>query len=153
LTSPIKDLSGNKLAWVGSIFYIGYLAFEYPTTILIQTLPVGQYIGTIILLWGFVVGVTSACNSFAQLMIVRAFTGVIEAAISPSFLYIIATWYTREEIPVRMGVWYAGNSFGGGLAHLFSWGIGHLEKLMAPWRWLYLVSYFQPMHNRYTRTS
>ena len=30
-----NHLHGNQYSWVGSIFYFGYLFFEYPTTILI----------------------------------------------------------------------------------------------------------------------
>ena len=31
-----NHLVGKQYSWVGSIFYFGYLFFEYPTTILIQ---------------------------------------------------------------------------------------------------------------------
>ncbi|KAI2766305.1 hypothetical protein DTO012A8_8467 [Penicillium roqueforti] len=35
-------LTGDQYSWVGSIFYFGYLAFEYPTALLIQRLPVAK---------------------------------------------------------------------------------------------------------------
>jgi hypothetical protein len=38
-------LKGQEYSWVSSIFYFGYFLWEYPTTFLIQKLPVGKYVG------------------------------------------------------------------------------------------------------------
>jgi hypothetical protein len=38
-------------------------------------------------------------------------------------------------------VWYAGNSFGGAVAGVLSYVIGHIEHPLSPWRWLYIVRY------------
>jgi hypothetical protein len=37
------DLKGNEYQWLGSMFYFGYIAWEYPTTRLLQILPLGKY--------------------------------------------------------------------------------------------------------------
>jgi hypothetical protein len=39
------NLKGQQYSWVSSIFYFGYFFWEYPTTWLIQKLPVGKYVG------------------------------------------------------------------------------------------------------------
>ncbi|KAL1966662.1 hypothetical protein VTN77DRAFT_3859 [Rasamsonia byssochlamydoides] len=36
-------LVGDNYQWLGSLFYIGYLAWEYPTNILLQRLPLAKY--------------------------------------------------------------------------------------------------------------
>jgi len=36
-------LVGDQYSWLGSMFYFGYIAFEYPTTRLLQVLPLGKY--------------------------------------------------------------------------------------------------------------
>jgi hypothetical protein len=71
-----NHLVGNQYSWVGSIFYFGYLFFEYPTTILIQKLPVGKYLSGVTLLWGAIVAATAACSSFGGLATCRFFLGV-----------------------------------------------------------------------------
>jgi hypothetical protein len=38
-------LRGQEYSWVSSIFYFGYFFWEYPTTFLIQKLPIGKYVG------------------------------------------------------------------------------------------------------------
>jgi ACS family allantoate permease-like MFS transporter len=37
------NLKGDHYQWLGSMFYFGYIAFEYPTTRLLQALPLGKY--------------------------------------------------------------------------------------------------------------
>jgi hypothetical protein len=71
-----NHLVGKQYSWVGSIFYVGYLFFEYPTTILIQKLPVGKYLSGVTLLWGAIVATTAACSSFGGLATCRFFLGV-----------------------------------------------------------------------------
>jgi len=71
-----NHLKGTQYSWVGSIFYFGYLLFEYPTTILIQRLPIGKYLSGVTLLWGIIVAVTAACTSFGGLATCRFFLGV-----------------------------------------------------------------------------
>lgn len=38
-------LKGQQYSWVSSIFYFGYFFWEYPTTYLIQKMPIGKYVG------------------------------------------------------------------------------------------------------------
>ena len=71
-----NHLSGNQYSWVGSMFYFGYLFFEYPTTILIQKLPVGKYLAGVCFIWGAIVASTAGCSSFGGLMTVRFMLGV-----------------------------------------------------------------------------
>lgn len=40
------DLQGDQYQWLGSMFYFGYIAWEYPTTRLLQVLPLGKYCTT-----------------------------------------------------------------------------------------------------------
>ncbi|KAH8590817.1 MFS general substrate transporter [Bisporella sp. PMI_857] len=133
------DLSGNHYAWVAGAFYIGYLALSYPSTFPIQTCPVGTYISFSLLAWGIIVALTSACTSYEQLLLTRFLTGALESSVSPAFLYITNMWYTRDEVPSRIGIWFAGYSCGGAMANLLSWGAGHIQESFKSWRWLYII--------------
>ena len=69
-------LVGSQYSWAGSIFYFGYLIWEYPTTILIQRLPVAKYLSAVTFLWGVIVAVTAACTNFGGLATCRFLLGV-----------------------------------------------------------------------------
>lgn len=90
-------------------------------------------------LWGAVVALTAACTNYGGLMTVRFLLGVAEATISPAFLYITSSWYTRSEIPTRVGIWFSGNSLGGVLASFIAYGLGHIDHPLQPWQWLFIV--------------
>lgn len=53
--------------------------------------------------------------------------------------YITSTYYTRDEIPSRTGIWFAGNSLGGFIASLLAYGIGHISHPLHPWQWLFII--------------
>jgi len=71
-----NHLVGQQYSWVSSIFYFGYLGFEYPTSVLIQKLPVGKYLSGVTLIWGIIVASTAACSSFGGLATCRFLLGV-----------------------------------------------------------------------------
>ncbi|KAJ6172468.1 hypothetical protein N7470_001535 [Penicillium chermesinum] len=134
-----RGLVGQQYSWVSSIFYFGYLIWSYPTSLLIARLPTAKYMTGNTLIWGAVVALTAACTNFGGLMTVRFLLGVTEATITPAFMFITSTWYTRDEIPTRTGIWFAGNSVGGIVASLLACGLGHVDDKVGPWRWMFIV--------------
>lgn len=130
---------GQQYSWVSSIFYFGYFFWTYPTNTLIARLPVAQYMTANTFIWGTVVALTAACTNYGGLLTVRFLLGVAEATITPTFMFITTTWYTRDEIPVRTGIWFSGNSIGGMVASLFAFGVGHINDNVGPWRWMYII--------------
>ncbi|KAF4344385.1 branchpoint-bridging [Fusarium beomiforme] len=133
-------LDGQQYSWIGSIFYVGYLLWTYPTTILVARLPTGKYLTVNTLFWGSVVTLTAACHNFGGLLVVRFLLGVGEATITPGFMFLTSTWYTRDEMPTRVGIWFSGNSVGGLVASLLAFAVGHLDRTsIRPWRWMYII--------------
>lgn len=93
------------------------------------------------LFWGTAVTLTAACTDFRGLLVVRFLLGVAEATITPAFVFLTSTWYTRGEMPRRTGIWFSGNSFGGMIASVFAFGIGHVssDDGIGPWRWMFII--------------
>lgn len=137
----LQHLVGQDYSWVSSVFYFGYFAWAYPTTLLIARLPVARYLTANTLFWGIVVAMTAACTNYGGLLAVRFLLGVAEATITPAFMFMTTSWYTRDEIPFRTGLWFSGNSIGGMVASLFAFGIGHIgeDDSVGPWRWMYII--------------
>ncbi|KAI1117694.1 MFS general substrate transporter [Nemania sp. NC0429] len=142
----------QQYAWVSSVFYVGFLVASYPAARLAARLPVARLLGTDALLWGAVVALTATCHGFGGLLASRLLLGAAEAAVSPCLVLVTATWYTRDEIPARTGVWFAGNSAGGIFSSLLAYGIGHAAAGPKPepgpgpgpngggaWRWMFAV--------------
>ncbi|KAI1442504.1 putative allantoate permease [Annulohypoxylon stygium] len=132
-------LKGSNYSWVSSVFYFGYFLWAYPTTLLIARLPIAKYLAANTFIWGAVVALTAACTNYGGLITVRFFLGVAEATVSPALMFITSTWYTRDEIPTRTGIWFAGNSVGGIVSSLLAYGLGHITDNVHPWRWMFIV--------------
>lgn len=89
--------------------------------------------------WGAVVALTATCTNYGGLLAVRFLLGIAEATITPAFMFITTTWYTRDEIPVRTGIWFSGNSIGGLVASLLAYGVGHIQHPLHPWMWMFII--------------
>ncbi|KAL3484090.1 MFS general substrate transporter [Aspergillus germanicus] len=133
------DLHGSQYSWSSSIFYFGYLIWTWPSSWLVIKLPLGKYITGTVLIWGVVLMCHGACNNFGELMAARFFLGASEAAIAPGFSLIVSMFYTRDEQPLRQGLWYAGNCIANIFGGLLCFGIGHIQSSLATWRVLFLI--------------
>ncbi|OAA59209.1 major facilitator superfamily transporter [Niveomyces insectorum RCEF 264] len=131
-------LVGSAYSWTSSIFYLGYLAWEFPTNLLLQRLPINYVMAGTVVLWGAVLMCHAATHNFAGLAAVRAFLGVFEASINPGTMLLFTMYYARHEQPLRMGIWIGSAGLGYVVAGIASFGLGHVRSAIASWRLLFL---------------
>ncbi|KAL3474345.1 major facilitator superfamily domain-containing protein [Aspergillus californicus] len=130
-------LTGNQYSWVGSIFYFGYLLFEYPSALLIQRLPVAKLYVGMVSGWAVLMLCTAATQNFAGLATVRFLMGMLEAASFPISSILTVMWWKTNEQPLRVAFWF--NQLSSVFAGLVSYGIGQTSTSLSPWRLLFLV--------------
>ncbi|KAL4897133.1 major facilitator superfamily domain-containing protein [Aspergillus ambiguus] len=137
----IQDLklTGGQYSWCGSIFYIGYLAFSYPSSMLMVRFPIAKFLAVCFLIWGVILACHAATHNFAGIMAARFLLGAAEAAVSPGFSLITGMWYLREEQPLRHGLWFAGNSIATAFGGLIAYGVAHIRNSVAAWKWLFII--------------
>ena len=80
-------LVGSDYQWLGSFFYFGYLAWEYPTNRLLQRLPLAKYSSFCIIMWGLVLSCFAAVKNYQGAIAIRLFLGVFESAVTPGFAF------------------------------------------------------------------
>jgi MFS transporter, ACS family, allantoate permease len=76
-------LVGSRYSWLMTIFYIGYLVFEFPIGYLFQKVDIARTCAVLIILWGMVLLYMTAANDFAGLATSRFFLGLLESGVSP----------------------------------------------------------------------
>lgn len=92
--------------------------------------------------WGIVSACTAATHNFRELVVVRFFLGISEAAFFPGALYLLSRWYTRREVAKRMAVLYGGSILSNAVSGLISAGIlGNMEGKagIRGWQWLFII--------------
>ncbi|KIM98412.1 hypothetical protein OIDMADRAFT_128217 [Oidiodendron maius Zn] len=133
-------LVGNDYSWLGTILYLGVLAGEYPTNLLLQKLPVAKYLAANVFCWGAVIACSAATHNFGGLMTVRFLLGIFEASVQPAFITMTVMWYTKDEQTVLTSMWYCMTGVqlmvGGLIAYGCSHFVGHSIK---SWQLLFLV--------------
>ncbi|KAB2576450.1 putative transporter [Lasiodiplodia theobromae] len=130
-------LVGDKFAWVGSVFYFGFLLFEYPSSFLIQRLPVAKFFSATALVWATMMCCTAATNNFAGLATVRFIMGMSEACLFPVCNVFTVMWWKNQEQPFRIACWMS--PFSSIFIGIVGYGVGNAHTSLASWRLLYLV--------------
>ena len=134
------NMTGNQFSTLALIFYVSYLAVEFPHGYGMQRLPTAKYLGTMVTLWGVIVAVTSACKNYGALVTTRVLLGVFESAVAPSLILITSMWYKHNEQPPRVGIWYLGTGSGTILGSLISFGFQHYHgTAFYSWQIMFLV--------------
>lgn len=137
-------LTGDNYQWLGSMFYIGYLVWEYPTNRLLQRLPLAKWSSFNIIMWGLVLCCMAAVTNFAGAVAVRFLLGVFEAAVTPGFVLFTSQWYTKDEQASRTGFWFSFNGVaqivGGLVAYGISIGVERHGAAIAGWKIVFLVT-------------
>ncbi|RAL02670.1 major facilitator superfamily transporter allantoate [Aspergillus ibericus CBS 121593] len=133
-------LHGNQYNWVSSIFYAGYLAWEFPTTYFLRRLPVGKYTAANILCWGVALAGHAAASNYGGLLACRFLLGAFEATVTPAFVLITGMWYRQNEQGRRMGYWLSCNGGALILMSVIGYGLSAIDHAaLAPWRILFLL--------------
>ncbi|KAF8687957.1 hypothetical protein AX14_003576 [Amanita brunnescens Koide BX004] len=138
----LKDahLNRNQFNWLGTIFFLSYLAFEYPQNLALQRFPIGKWMSINIFVWAVALLSHAACKSFGSLFAVRFILGACEGAITPGFMLVTAMFYTREEQNKRVGYWFLMNGFALIFLGFISFGVTYTKTLhFAPWKWLIII--------------
>ncbi|KAI3326224.1 major facilitator superfamily transporter allantoate [Xylariaceae sp. AK1471] len=137
------NIGVSEYNWVASIFYFGYLVWEWPTNRLLQLLPLAKYSALNVILWGLILATTAAVKNFGGALAVRFFLGAAESAVSPGFVLFTSQWYTKPEQGTRVAWWFSFNGWGqivgGVVAYGISVGTQQHPLSIKGWQLIFLV--------------
>ena len=77
------DLIGVRFNWATSIFYIFYMFVEVPSNLLLKIIGPKYYLPLLVCGFGLVSLCAAFTNSFAGILVARAFLGVFEGGVMP----------------------------------------------------------------------
>ncbi|KAF8519822.1 MFS general substrate transporter [Gautieria morchelliformis] len=127
--------------WLGTIFYISYLLFEYPQNMALQRFPVGKWMSLNIFVWSVALSTHAACTDFGGLFAVRFIMGLCEGSITAGFMIVTSMFYTRKEQSQRVGYWFLMNGTAQIISGFLSFGVLHITKsTLHPWQWFMIIT-------------
>lgn len=138
--SDIHLNNQQQFSWISSIFYFGYLLGSFGHAYFLQHWILSQYVSAVVTLWGILVACHAACHSYGSFLAVRFFLGLMEAAITPSFILMTGRFYTREEQVIRMNIWFSMNGVAQIVAGAATYSeLIHMPSTMTMWQNLFLI--------------
>ncbi|MBK5437672.1 MFS transporter [Pseudomonas sp. TH32] len=124
------------------IFFIGYVLFELPSTLMLPRIGARKTFSRILVLWG----ITSACMLFVRdvptFYAMRFLLGVFEAGFAPGLIYYLSRWYGPNRMARAIAIVFIAGPVGGILGGpLSAWLITTLSGVggMAGWQWMFLI--------------
>lgn len=122
-----------------TMFYLGYLVFQFQFGYLLQRLPTGRLLSTTVICWGAVLLSSPACTSFAGMATNRFLLGAFESAINPGFVLLMSMWYTTADQPLRLEAYYSTIGIATMFSGLIGYAIGHIRGGLAKWMYIYII--------------
>jgi sugar phosphate permease len=136
-----KDLHMSDTMWSAgiSLFYVGYIISQLPASVyLAKGLPRYQ-MPAYMMAWSVVTACMAAMSSGWSFLVCRF---CVEGPFLPMVSLMTSSWYTKEEAPLRMAIWHAGNIasniFSGLLAAGVLTNMNGIGGLRA-WQWFVLL--------------
>ncbi|KAF8882359.1 major facilitator superfamily domain-containing protein [Mucidula mucida] len=140
---PGAHLNQTQFNWLGSVFYLSYLIFEWIrwTVLPFRPRPSQLILSVNIFIWAVALLCHAACSSFGGLFACRFILGVCEGAITPGFMIVTSMFYTHGEQTKRVGYWFLMNGFAIIFLGFVSFGLLHTKTAnFMPWQWLMIIT-------------
>lgn len=87
-----------------SAFYVSYVVFEIPSTMLTKLLGPGKWIPLMTFLFGLLSMCTGFVESYGAGIAVRFLLGMAEAGMLPSIAFYMSRWYRKDELAFRLAM-------------------------------------------------
>ncbi|TDZ39589.1 putative transporter [Colletotrichum spinosum] len=134
-------ISSTEYVTCVSILFGGYILGQIRSNMLITRVRPLWFMAGAMTLWAVVSTLTAVTKDFKGLLLTRFFLGVTEAPFYPGALYMLAMFYTRQEIATRISILFTANICGTAFAGLIAIGVFQMENAagLAGWRWLFII--------------
>lgn len=138
------DLGMDDKMWSFGIsaFYIGYIISQLPATVYLARGVPRVQMPLHVIAWSIVTACMAAMSSGWSFVLCRLLVGLAEGPFLPMVSLMSSSWYTKEEAPLRMAIWHAGNIASNIFSGLLAAGIlTQMEGIasMRAWQWFVIL--------------
>ncbi|KXJ89086.1 major facilitator superfamily domain-containing protein [Microdochium bolleyi] len=132
---------GNQYSNGLAVFYATYIASEIPSNLVLKKVTPSIWLPAITVAWGIVSMCLGFVNNYAQFTAVRALLGITEGGLLPGMVLYLSGIYTRQELALRIGIFYTAASLSGAFGGLLARGIAEIGTRggLNSWRWIFVI--------------
>lgn len=136
-------LSDAAYGLAASMFFVGYVLFEVPSSLGLKRYGAPAWICRIMVSWGLATAALVFAYTQYTLYFLRFLIGVMESGFGPAILFYLACWFPRKHLAKMNGLWFLAVPLAGavgGPAAGFLLGTMDGVLGLAGWHWLFLMS-------------
>ncbi|ANZ76448.1 BA75_04189T0 [Komagataella pastoris] len=126
---------------VGSnLFNAAFIITEIPSQMIGKRIGPDRWVPIQVCAWSIASGAQFWISGKKSFFALRFLTGLLEGGFIPDIMLYLSYFYTRTELPVRVGVFYCANAFSGILGSLIAIGLLKINSFgHYGWQYLFLI--------------
>ena len=132
---------GFRYGIIALIFFVPYVLFQPPATVLTRKIGPRIFLSSIALAWSVVMIGFGFVDSWSTLAGLRVLLGALEAGFFPGSVYLLSAWYVRYDVQKRYSVFYLIGCFAAACAGILAFGFMQMRGLAGKdgWRWIFIM--------------
>ncbi|WP_345889817.1 MFS transporter [Paraburkholderia sp. Cy-641] len=125
-----------------SLFFIGYLIFEVPSTLALHRYGARIWLARIMLTWGLITVLMGFTTSVPVFYGLRFVLGIAEAGFYPGVIYYLTLWFPQSYRARVLGVFTLGSALANMLGSLVGGLLLSLDGAagLAGWQWVFIAT-------------
>lgn len=134
-------MTKDDWAWTSTTYYIPFILFEIPSTMLLKKTTPRVHQFRIAFLWGTVTACQAAVSNKSGLLALRFLLGMFEAGMYPGMLAQLVYWYRPDEVSTRFAILGVLGSFSSVLTAFIVYGLSFINGRanLSGWQWVFLL--------------
>ncbi|KAF7561612.1 hypothetical protein G7046_g2530 [Stylonectria norvegica] len=125
---------------LGTFFYVGYLAAQWPGHYAMQRLPFGKFVAGLIFGWGLTILLHCVATRYAGLVVLRLLLGACESVVVPAMEMTIGMFFNRKEQSFLQPILWVTSAFAPVCAAFISYGLLWSHSSILPWKLFMIIT-------------
>jgi ACS family tartrate transporter-like MFS transporter len=134
-------LTPQMFGFGAGIFFLGYFAFEVPSTIILHKVGARFWIGRVMITWGLVSVAMAFTRGPISFYILRFLLGLAEAGFFPGIILYLSYWFPANHRSTVTAMFMAAAPVAGFIGSPISAALMELHGVagLQGWQWLFLL--------------
>jgi ACS family tartrate transporter-like MFS transporter len=123
------------------LFFVGYIACEVPSNLILERVGARRWIARIMISWGLISSATMFAQGARSFYLLRLLLGAAEAGFFPGIIFYLTYWFPRTERARASALFLTATALAGLIAGPLCGAILGLHGLLglSGWQWLFLL--------------
>lgn len=134
-------LSDHEFSVALTVTFITYVMIKIPATLALKRVGARILLPAMSGVWGLVTFCEGFVGNFGGLVAARLFLGLTEGGLYPAILLYLTQNYSRDQLQLRIALFYSSASLSGSFSGLLAYAILNLHETWGKpgWAWLFFV--------------